>query len=56
MWVQFLGQEDPLEEAMQPTAVFLPGKFMDRGAWQVTVHIAAKSRTQLKRLSILAKR
>ena len=27
MWVQFLGQEDPLEEEMQPTPVFLPGKF-----------------------------
>ena len=27
MWVQSLGWEDPLEEEMQPTAVFLPGKF-----------------------------
>ena len=25
--VQFLGQEDPLEKEMQPTPVFLPGKF-----------------------------
>ena len=36
MQLQSLGQEDPLEEAMQPTAVFLPGECMDRGAWQVT--------------------
>ena len=27
MWVQFLGQEDLLEEEMQPTPVFSPGKF-----------------------------
>ena len=26
-WVQSLGQEDPLEEEMEPTPVFLPGKF-----------------------------
>ena len=26
MRVGFLGQEDPLEEAMQPTPVFLPAK------------------------------
>ena len=26
MWVQPLGQEDPLEEAWQPTPVFLPGE------------------------------
>ena len=25
-WVQSLGWEDPLEEAMQPTPVFLPGE------------------------------
>ena len=27
MQVQTLGQEDPLEEEMQPTPVFSPGKF-----------------------------
>ena len=27
MQVWFLGQEDPLEEEMEPTTVFLPGKF-----------------------------
>ena len=26
-WVHSLGQEDPLEEGMLPTPVFLPGKF-----------------------------
>ena len=26
MWVRFLGGEDPLEEAWQPTSVFLPGE------------------------------
>ena len=25
-WVLFLGREDPLEEEMQPSPVFLPGK------------------------------
>ena len=27
----------------QPTPVFLPGEFMDRGAWWATVHGVAKS-------------
>ena len=27
IWVQSLGREDPLEEDMQPTPVFLPGEF-----------------------------
>ena len=26
MWVQFLGQQDPLGEKWQPTPVFLPGE------------------------------
>ena len=26
-WVRSLGLEDPLEEGMQPTPVFLPGEF-----------------------------
>ena len=26
IWVQSLGWEDPLEESMQPTPVFLPGE------------------------------
>ena len=28
---------------MQPTAVFLPGNPMDRGAWWVTVHKVARA-------------
>ena len=36
--VQPLGQEDPLEEGLAITPVFLPRKSMDRGAWQATVH------------------
>ena len=35
----------------QPIPVFLPENPMDRGAWQAIVHGAAKSWTQLKRLS-----
>ena len=27
MWVQTLGQEDPLEKAWQSSPVFLPGEF-----------------------------
>ena len=27
IWVLSLGQEDPLEEGMEPTPVFLPGEF-----------------------------
>ena len=39
------GQEDPQEEEMQPTPVFLPGCPMDRGAWWAIVHEVAKSQT-----------
>ena len=38
----------PWRRAWQPTPIFLPGNFHDRGAWQATVHRAAKSQTQLK--------
>ena len=38
-----LSQEDPLEKGI----VFLPGEFMDRGAWWATVHGVTKSRTRL---------
>ena len=34
MWVRSLGQEDPLEEEMQPAPVFLLENSMDRGAWR----------------------
>ena len=32
MQVQFLGQKDPLEKAMQPTTVFLRGEFHGQGS------------------------
>ena len=35
------------ENEMEPTSVFLPGKFMDRGAWQAIVHGVTKSQTWL---------
>ena len=31
-WVHSLGQEDPLEEGMQATPVFLPGESHGRGS------------------------
>ena len=45
--VRSLGWEDPLEEGMATTSVFLPGRVpMDRGAWRATVHEVEKSGTQ----------
>ena len=32
------GWEDSIEKEMATHLVFLPGKSMDRGAWQTTVH------------------
>ena len=47
----FVISKIPLRRKWQPTPVFLPGEFlgnfMDRGAWQATVHGVAKSQTQL---------
>ena len=38
-WVQFLGQEDPLEKEMATCSSILTWRIpMDRGAWQATVH------------------
>ena len=37
----------PLRREWQPAPVFLPGEFMDRGAWWATVHGVAKSWTGL---------
>ena len=48
MLVRSLGWEDPLEEGMESTLVFLP---TDRRVWRAMVHEVAKSLTQLKRLS-----
>ena len=33
----------PWRRAWQPTPVFLPGEFQDRGAWRATVHRVEKS-------------
>ena len=41
--VQYLGQEDPLEEGMATYSCLVNP--MDRGAWQATVHGVAKSGT-----------
>ena len=50
MQVQSLSQEDPLEEAWQPTPVLARESHGQR-TWWATVHRVAKSRTGLKRLS-----
>ena len=43
-WVQFLGQEDRLEEGMATQSSILSWRIpMDRGAWQAAVHGIAKS-------------
>ena len=47
MWVQFLGQEDPLIPTFHKSCLENP---MDRGAWQATVHRVTRSQTQLKQL------
>ena len=43
MQVHSLGREDDLEEEMVTTPVFLPGRSMDRRAWQATVHVSTES-------------
>ena len=43
----------PRRRARQSIAVFLPGEFMDRGAWQPTVHRVTNGQTRQKQLSIL---
>ena len=48
MGVQSLGQEDPLEEEIATGSSILAWRIpWTRGAWQATVHEAAKSQTQL---------
>ena len=47
--IQFLGQEDPLEEEMAThSSISCLENPMDRGAWWDMVHGVAKSQTQLK--------
>ena len=45
MWVQFLGQEDPLEEDTATHASSYLENPMDRGAWWVTIYRVTKSWT-----------
>ena len=48
MWVQSLGQEDPLEKEMAIQSSILAWKNpMDRGVWRATVHRVAKIRHNL---------
>ena len=48
MQVQYLGQEDPLEEEMATHSSILAWRIpMDRGAWWATVHVITKSQTRL---------
>ena len=48
---QSLGLEDPPEEEMVITAVFLSRKSMDRGALQATVHGVTKESDRTQRLN-----
>ena len=51
--VHSLGQEDPLEEGVATHSSILAWTIpMDREAWRATVYRVAKSRTQLKQLSV----
>ena len=47
MWVQSLGQEDPLEEMATHSSIYCLENPMDREAWQATVHGVTKSKTGL---------
>ena len=48
-WVQFLGQEDPLEEGMNPLQYSCPENPRDRGVWRAT-HRVTQSWTRLNDL------
>ena len=50
--VQSLGQEYPWRRKWLPTLAVLPEKSHGQRAWWATVHGVAKSRTQLKRLTV----
>ena len=52
MWVQSLGQKDPLEKGMATHSSVLVWRIpMDRGTWWATVHRVTTSRTGLKQPS-----
>ena len=46
-WIWSVVWEDPWRRKWQPTPVFLPREFMDRGAWWSTVCGVTKSPTRL---------
>ena len=47
VWVQSLGQKDPLEKEMATHSSILAWEnSMDRGAWQAIVHGVTRSQTQ----------
>ena len=46
-WVPSLSREDPLEEAWQPSPVFLSGESYGQKSLGATVHGVAKSQTRL---------
>ena len=49
--IQFLGQEDPLEEVMAThSSIFAWRISMEKEAWKAIIHRVAKCQTQLKRL------
>ena len=45
MWIQSLGQEDPLKEADNPLQYSCLENPTDKGAWQAAVHGVTKSQT-----------
>ena len=47
LWFSYLLDTFSQRRQWHPTPVHLPGKSMDRGAWQAAVHGVAKSRTRL---------
>ena len=54
IWVQSLGQEDPLEEEMATQPSILAWRIpMDRGAWQATVYGVSKSWTKYTAHTVL---
>ena len=49
--IQFLGQEDPLEEDLATHSSILAWRIpMDKGAWWATIHGVEKSQTRLSDL------
>ena len=56
MWVSSLGWEDPLEKGMATQSGILAWRIpWTKEYWQARVHRVAKSRTQLKQLSMARK-